>query len=117
MVVGPNATLVPQSLVAKIQNNEFIELGELMGDSLAYQDKASSSSCEVYEQTAKRNAIYSNGLSASLILNQPERTPEASQSILLVFWEAHLHCLVANSAPKNDACGWAFYLGHLEGDS
>ena len=82
-----------------------------MGDSLAYQDKASSSLCEVHEQTAKRNQKnILQWVNESTRTNPRGFSVEASQSISLVFWEAHLYCLVANSAPKNDACGWAFYL-------
>ena len=42
MVVGPNSTLVSQALVARIRNNEFIELAELLEDSQSYPDKSNN---------------------------------------------------------------------------
>ena len=42
MVVGPSSTLVSQALVARIRNNEFIELAELSEDSQSYPDKSNN---------------------------------------------------------------------------
>ena len=104
VVIGPNATLVPHTLVAKIRNNEFVELGELAGDSLAYQEKtgACSSSCEEKARRSKRQRI-NNILqwvecfnAYMIILDQPERTPD-----MLAY-----SSLIVHAARKFKGEGW-----------
>ena len=92
-----------QSLVSKIRSNEFIELGELAGDSLAYQDKAGTSS-EKAERPKKRKITnilqWVECFNAyMIILDQPERIPD-----LLAY-----SSLIVHAARKFRGEGWLHY--------
>ena len=98
MVVGPNSTLVSQALVARIRNNEFIELAELLEDSQSYPDKSNNGRSKkrkiasILQWVECFNAYIT-------ILDQPERVPT-----LLSY-----SSLIVHAAKKFRGDGWIQY--------
>ena len=94
-MVGPNAVLVPQSLVSKIRNNEFIELAELAGDSrdrMAMEKPRKKRISSVLQWVECFNSYVA-------ILNQPEWVPD-----LLAY-----SSLIVHAARKFQGEGWMYY--------
>ena len=103
IVVGPNTTLVSQSLVQKVRNQEFIELAELLADNTSDEKPASANKDK---DTNRKKRKITNILqwvecfnAYIIILDQPERTPD-----LLAY-----SSLIVHAARKFKGDGWISY--------
>ena len=93
VVVGPNAVLVPQSLVSKIRNNELAELAKDSRDKMGYREAKEEKKISSILQWVECFNSY------VAILNQPEWVPD-----LLAY-----SSLIVHVARKFQGEGWMYY--------
>ena len=101
IVIGPNASLIPISVVQKIRNNEFIELADLLGDNLSEEKSLDKSKDSKRKKRKITNILqWVECFNAYVtILNQPDRLPD-----LLAY-----SSLIVHAARKFKGDNWIAY--------
>ena len=101
IVIGPNASLIPISVVQKIRNNEFIELADLLGDNLSEEKSPDKSKDSKRKKRKIANILqWVECFNAYVtILNQPDRISD-----LLAY-----SSLIVHAARKFKGENWIAY--------